>query len=452
MPVDSRFTYKIPSSSHSPFLKPEEQIERLQKDVNKVLDEIGLGFRSVTGLDSRPVAFAADVNMQGHRITILGTPRENLDAAHKQYVDEKDEELKTVVEQILQTIHNELPAGGQAITVTRAVPTTVDDIIEIGTFTLTHSAHTFDIAITVSAASFSVAKAYTLVTNFGINSDWQTALPLFDTGAFLSQNFDLDVKQVDGDQKLYLRLRRTAGTTAGTATIHIRPRGVTADVFQESSATASVTAPTVLLESAILTVVDRRVGINTGAPLNLLHVAQLDENQAQLRLSDLFTPTHALFQSTANILNVDVLPADASTAAQIRMFRVTNTSGATTIAVFVGDGTATINAQIAGNGNTYFAANNGNVGIGSNAMGASALKVLLQATGTPPSSSPADAYQQYSADIVAGNAAPHFRTENGDIVKLFKGAALTASDGTLANAVTRIGEIQARLQALGLLT
>lgn len=71
--------------------------------------------------------------------------------------------------------------------------------------------------------------------------------------------------------------------------------------------------------------------------------------------------------------------------------------------------------------------------------------------GTIPSTTPANHFAMYSADIVAGNAAPHFRTENGDIVKLFKGAVLTTSDGTLANAVIRIGELEARLQALGLL-
>ena len=31
-----------------------------------------------------------------------------------------------------------------------------------------------------------------------------------------------------------------------------------------------------------------------------------------------------------------------------------------------------------------------------------------------------NAFEMYSADIVAGNAAPHFRTENGDIVKLYR--------------------------------
>lgn len=45
-----------------------------------------------------------------------------------------------------------------------------------------------------------------------------------------------------------------------------------------------------------------------------------------------------------------------------------------------------------------------------------------------------------------------FRTENGSVIKLFTGAALTASDGTLANAVTRIAELEARLQAHGLIS
>ena len=71
--------------------------------------------------------------------------------------------------------------------------------------------------------------------------------------------------------------------------------------------------------------------------------------------------------------------------------------------------------------------------------------------GTAPNGVITDSFALYSADIVAGNAAPHFRTENGNIIKLFTGAALTASDGTLANAVTRIAELEARLQAHGLI-
>jgi hypothetical protein len=37
-----------------------------------------------------------------------------------------------------------------------------------------------------------------------------------------------------------------------------------------------------------------------------------------------------------------------------------------------------------------------------------------------PSTNLIDKFQQYSADIVAGNAAPHFRTENGAIVKVYQ--------------------------------
>jgi predicted deacylase len=44
----------------------------------------------------------------------------------------------------------------------------------------------------------------------------------------------------------------------------------------------------------------------------------------------------------------------------------------------------------------------------------------------------------YSADITAGNAAPHFRTENGNIIKLYQNAAVTSAQG-IANALTNLG-------------
>jgi hypothetical protein len=42
------------------------------------------------------------------------------------------------------------------------------------------------------------------------------------------------------------------------------------------------------------------------------------------------------------------------------------------------------------------------------------------ASATNPSSSVTDSYVQYSADVTAGNAAPHFRTENGAVIKLYQ--------------------------------
>ena len=41
-------------------------------------------------------------------------------------------------------------------------------------------------------------------------------------------------------------------------------------------------------------------------------------------------------------------------------------------------------------------------------------------TGTAPSTNATDGYRQYSADVVAGNAAPHFRTENGAVIKIYQ--------------------------------
>jgi hypothetical protein len=47
-------------------------------------------------------------------------------------------------------------------------------------------------------------------------------------------------------------------------------------------------------------------------------------------------------------------------------------------------------------------------------------RVFSIITGTAPTTNILDGFQQYSADIVAGNAAPHFRTENGNIIKLYQ--------------------------------
>lgn len=59
-----------------------------------------------------------------------------------------------------------------------------------------------------------------------------------------------------------------------------------------------------------------------------------------------------------------------------------------------------------------------------------------------PSASITDGYIQYSNDITAGNAAPHFRTELGDVIKLYKNAAVTTPQG-IADALTNLGVLTA---------
>jgi hypothetical protein len=72
----------------------------------------------------------------------------------------------------------------------------------------------------------------------------------------------------------------------------------------------------------------------------------------------------------------------------------------------------------------------------SNDTGQSERRVLRIANGVAPTTSKADEFKFYSADIVAGNAAPHFRTENGSIVKLYQettgvaAATLVSGGGT----------------------
>ena len=70
-------------------------------------------------------------------------------------------------------------------------------------------------------------------------------------------------------------------------------------------------------------------------------------------------------------------------------------------------------------------------------------RVFAIINGTEPSNNITDAFQQYSADIVAGNAAPHFRTENGNIIKLYQ----QSSAG-----ITTVGQLVTVLQNLGLLS
>jgi hypothetical protein len=67
-----------------------------------------------------------------------------------------------------------------------------------------------------------------------------------------------------------------------------------------------------------------------------------------------------------------------------------------------------------------FIPNVGNFGVNVMTLGTSATNTIAIANGVAPTTSPANAIQLYSNDITAGNAAPHFRTENGAIVKVYQ--------------------------------
>jgi hypothetical protein len=79
-----------------------------------------------------------------------------------------------------------------------------------------------------------------------------------------------------------------------------------------------------------------------------------------------------------------------------------------------------------------------NIGIGQTSFGTSATKTLAVSSGTAPTTSPADAFQMYSADVVAGNAAAHFRTENGAVVKIYQETTAVAAATLVSNAGTTL--------------
>jgi hypothetical protein len=76
-------------------------------------------------------------------------------------------------------------------------------------------------------------------------------------------------------------------------------------------------------------------------------------------------------------------------------------------------------------------------------LSTSGAGAIVMKNRTAPSTNVQDRFYLYSADITAGNAAPHFRTENGNIIKLYQ----QSSAG-----ITTVGQLVTVLQNLGLLS
>jgi len=99
--------------------------------------------------------------------------------------------------------------------------------------------------------------------------------------------------------------------------------------------------------------------------------------------------------------------------------------------------------------------NPGNLLLAGGSAGTSGVGVLAQKTATAPSSSPVDEFQMYSADQTAGNACPHFRTELGNVIKLYQQALINDPSGGAtvdSNARTAINAILDILENTGLMS
>jgi hypothetical protein len=168
--------------------------------------------------------------------------------------------------------NGDIVSGNSAtFSLTRTVPTVVDDIVEIGNFAITGGARSLWVSIIVDSATFSVAKQYIIPTAYNeTGGSWHVVNPISNSGIFSTNDLALDIKV--STNTAYLRIRRTGGSTAGTAYVVIKhDSNITSDTFTPTTGTDSVTAPTDFYESAVLTQVNGYVGVGIDTPVRPLH-------------------------------------------------------------------------------------------------------------------------------------------------------------------------------------
>ena len=183
---------------------------------------------------------------------------------------------------------------------------------------------------------------------------------------------------------------------------------------------------------------NNRVGILNATPSYALDVT------GQVRISDALaigtTPdTNYPFRILKNINSTVGIRFENTSTSSLAFTAVqfgSDVTGGTAFCNFVycGSGITTSGAFIAG-GTTLLNTGSGGLNIGAisqpirfftgSGTGTQRAQItndgdLTHFNGTSPSASTTDAYRQYSADVVAGNAAPHFRTENGAVIKLYQ--------------------------------
>ena len=127
-------------------------------------------------------------------------------------------------------------------TMSRTIPTTVGDEVDIGSFTLTQGAANFEIWITIASVNYSQNKRYFIPASYNGSTTWKKVLAAATTGAYGANDTDLEINSTA--LVTSFRLRRVSGTIAGTALITIIQQGVDTDTFVASTATSTVSAPT----------------------------------------------------------------------------------------------------------------------------------------------------------------------------------------------------------------
>lgn len=124
----------------------------------------------------------------------------------------------------------------------RTLPTTVDDYVEIGTFSGANGAENMRVTVTVTTGTFIVSKQYLISSFYGaVGSAYKIVRPVLNSLPYsggAGDDFELEAVQASTD--MILRLRRSVGTAAGTAIVRIEGLGNTAaSAFTVSTATGT---------------------------------------------------------------------------------------------------------------------------------------------------------------------------------------------------------------------
>lgn len=136
---------------------------------------------------------------------------------------------------------------------TRDIPTSSNYVVEIGTWTLTNGTAFFEITIQVNKSGFTIHKEYRFsVVSNATSGAWNLISPEVDSGVSGTNNFGLEINS--NGSSVFLRIRRSGGSTAGEAKIFIKKYGSLTDTFTSSSTSSSV--------ATVSTVYPRSYGVN----------------------------------------------------------------------------------------------------------------------------------------------------------------------------------------------